>query len=312
MKTPFRLFFLIFVFAFCSINEAKTNDVKESSLFNEFSFTIQFDKIIVDTIPVIDSIALIELEEPTNPLDYMTIEEKGMIDEINLLRADPQAYARYIDGYTQSIVSDPALNSDDKMREMAIAGKLIIDLQTMEPLSALKPHYKLYELAKVRGADLVKMKNLELVGSDDAQQVQRIRDSTGLIGAEDVIHGYSSIRQTIISILIQGREGDQNRPLNILDHDWEYITCLKIGKVGEINNVWLQMFGFSLEQDEENSNGDIYMNTRGNLEEFVVKTTITPSVKKSGIESTDSFITLEEKEMIDNMNNCWVQLFATD
>jgi len=300
MKTSLHLFSLmIFVFACYSFNKANTTDVKESSSVFDHTSVIPGDYRFIDTIPVVDSIALIEPEEPTNPLDYMTIEEKGMIDEINLLRADPMAYARFIDGYTQSIVNDPALDSETKIKEMAIAGKLIIDLQLMEPLPALMPHYKLYQVAKLRGTDIIVMKRINPIGSDGSYPFQRIRAGAELDGDENIIYGYSSTRQTIISILIESRAVEQNRQLNLLDPHWEYVTCHKIGTVGEAKNLWLQLFGFSIVEEEEGTNGDIFMDA---VEDIAVVTSIIPPVEKSAIDVNYSFMSMEEKEMIDEIN----------
>ena len=82
MKTNLPLFCLvIFVFACYSFNTGITSDVKKYSSVLVHSSAMPSSYSFVDTIPVVDSIALIEPEEPTDPLDYMTIEEKGMIDE---------------------------------------------------------------------------------------------------------------------------------------------------------------------------------------------------------------------------------------
>ena len=235
MKTSLRLFSLvIFVFACYSFNKAKTTYVKDAKSVTSYSAAFLTDCSFVDTIPKEDSLALMEPEEPKKPLEYMTIEEKGMIDEINLLRADPQAYARFIDDYTQSFVSDPYKNAETKRKEMAVAGKVIIDLQTMEPLPALLPHFKLYMVAKLHGAEIVETKKTELIGSDGYHPFQRIRENAELEGDENIIYGVSSTRKTIISILIENSRGVQSRQTNLLDPQWEYVTCHRIGTVGEV------------------------------------------------------------------------------
>ena len=304
MKTYLHLFSLvIFVFVCYSFNTGITSDVKKYSSVLVHSSVIPSGYSFVDTIPVVDSIALIEPEEPTDPLDYMTIEEKGMIDEINLLRADPQAYARFIDSYTQSIVNDPAMDSETKIKQMAIAGTLIIDLQTMEPLSALLPQYKLYQVAKLHGADIIDMEKIDLIGSDGSLPFQRILAGAEMDGDENIVYGYSSTRKTIISILMENSSEEQSQQLNLLNPHWEYVTCHKIGKIGEVNNLWLQLFGFSIEEEEEDSNSDIYMNAVEDVEEVVVATSIIlPPAEKSAIVVNYSFMSMEEKEMIDEIN----------
>jgi len=303
MKTSLRLFILlIFLFACYSFNKAKTAGVKESSTVSVDSSAIPTDYSFVDTIPKRDSLALLEPEEPKNPLEYMTIEEKGMIDEINLLRADPQAYARFIDDYTQSFVSNPYKNVETKRKEMAVAGKLIIDLQTMEPLPALLPHYKLYKVAKLDGANIVETKKMNTIGSDGSHPFQRIYEGAELDGDENIIYGLSSTRKTIISILIENSRGDQSRQLNLLDAQWEYVTCYRIGTVGEVDNVWLQLFGFSAEEEEKDSNNDVFKNAVQDIEEITTTASIVPPAEKSISDINYSFMSREEKKMIDEIN----------
>lgn len=298
---------LFFVLACDSPKKAKADNVEktviDSTLVSTDSSAIPAEFAFVDTIPIADTIVF---EEPKNPLEYMTIEEKSMIDEINLLRADPQAYAGFVDDYIQTIITDVSKDAETKRNVMVSAGKLILELQTMEPLPALLPRYKLYQVAKSHGKDMVEMKAINPIGSDGSHPFQRIRKDAELDGTENIVAGHSSIRESILSILIGKGENAPNYGRSLLDPQWEFIACYEAGKVGEVNNVWVQLFAFSIEEEEdddiEDSSADVFINE---IEE-VIAVDVAPAIvienEEKSQEADYSFMTLEEKEMITEIN----------
>ena len=297
MKTTLCLFvLLIFVLACNAPKNAKTAQNEKPKTENiqvsADSLNIPAEFSNVDTIPLADSLAF---EEPTDPLEYMSIEEKGMIDEINLLRADPQAYARFIDEYIQTIVADPSKDETEKRNAMNAAGKLIIELQTMEPLPALIPHYKLYQVARSHGKDMIEMKAVSPIGSDESHPFQRIREGAFLDGSENLVAGNSTIRQSVLALLVSGGT-DSGYGNNLLDPQWEFVACYEVGVVGEAKNVWVQLFGFSIEEetDEEILNDDA-------VEEIAIETEVVEKVEKMP-EMDFSFMTEEEREMVEEIN----------
>jgi uncharacterized protein YkwD len=307
MKTSFYLLSLLFFLPACdSFNKAKNADIKkdssESSQVSVDSSAIPSEYSLLDSLPSVDSIAVIEPEEPKNPLEYMNIEEKGMIDEINLLRADPQAYAQFIDGYIQSFVIDPSKDADTKRKEMAAAGELITELQTLEPLPALKPHYKLYQVAKSHAQELVKLKSLSPVGIDGAHLFQRIRDDAELDGSETLFAGYASIRQSIILLLIEGGIAGHTPEVNLLDPSWEFTTCYEVGAVGDFKNVWIQLFGFTPEEVEEDADEFLEIDSPVEPENVVATSAIVLKNQESQFDEKYPFLTTEEKEMVDEIN----------
>lgn len=331
MKTSLCLLCLLFFISACdTFKKAKTADTKKTSkglaqapvdtsaIPSEYSF--------VDTLPQTDSLAL--AEGPKNPLDYMTIEEKNMIDEINLLRADPQAYSRYIDDYIQTFVTDPAKDADTKRMEMAAASVLIAELQNLEPLPAIMPHFRLYQVAKLHGKDMVAMKKVTAFGSDGSHPFQRIYDGAGLDGTEYLVVGRASIRETIIARLIESKVTGSSQSFNLLDPRWEYVICHEVGKVGDKNNVWIQLFAFSVEEQDieveifeetlEDADVEVEIFEEPVMEDAdvevetpegsAVEKEIAPAPAIAVVENENepgvdfSFMTDEEKEMVDEIN----------
>ncbi len=324
MKTSLRLFFLlIFLYACDSAEKARTAEAKPRS--REISKTpsphdsIPAEYSITDSIPAADSLAAIE---PKNPLEYMAIEEKGMIDEINLLRGDPQAYTRFIDEYIHVIVNDPAQDNEVKRTTMTAATELIAELSTMEPLPSLRPHYRLYQVAKLHAQDMKSMKKIASISSDGAHPFQRIYDGAGLNGSENLIEGKSSVRESIISLLIGSSGANRFQKQNLLNPDWEFITCYEAGTIGESKNIWVQLFGITMELEEEDvemeaddmeiEEADIAVEIEEEpaiLEEPEVTEVAPvaepaiepePAVKEPAFDF--SFMTPEEKEMIEEIN----------
>ncbi len=318
MKTSLYLFsLLIFLSACDTFNQAKTTNAEKSSVERTRvpvdASAIPVEYAYVDTIPIVDSLAVIEPEEPKNPLEYMTIEEKGMIDEINLLRADPNAYARFIDDYIQTFVEDSSKDAEAKRKEMAAASALITELQMLEPLPALLPHYKLYKVAKLHGEDLVEMKKIDPIGSDGSHPFQRIHDGAELNGVENLFLGYATMRESIISLLVDGQKTNRVQRSNILDPQWEFVSCHEVGTVGDNKNVWIQLFGFSIEEDldieeeadldeEIDMEEDLLNNSTIEKEVIVATPAIVLENKKSEPVWDFSFMISEEKVMIDEIN----------
>jgi len=303
MKTYFCLFSLMFfLFACDSTKKAKTANVEkkptDSTLVLTDSMAIPAELGFVDTIPSADSIVFVE---PKNVLDYMTIEEKGMVDEINLLRADPQAYSRFVDGYIQTVVTNPLVDNETKRNVMASAGKLILELQTMEPLPALVPRYKLYQVAKMHGQDMVLMKAIDHLGSDGAHPFQRIHEGAEMDGSENLIVEHSSFRESILALMI-GYGTGSSKAQNILDPQWEFIACYEVGTVGEVNNVWVQLFAFPSEEVEETEDVFEELNEEVEVAPIVLIEVTENEAIESVVESDFSFLTTEEKEMIDEIN----------
>ena len=305
MKTSFYCFcLLIFLLACNSTKNTKTADaektVNDSTLVSIDSSSISSEFGFVDTIPQSDTVVFIE---PKNPLAYMTIEEKGMIDEINLLRADPQAYSAFVDGYLQQVVNDPSTDAATKTRVLTAAGKLILNLQSMEPLPALLPKYYLHQIAKMHGKEMVMMKTIDPVGSDGIHLFQRIREDGGMDGTENLIVGRASTRETILSLLIEGIDSGINQGQNFLDNQWVNIACYQAGKVGEVENVWVQLFAYPIEEDEdEYLPEEVIEQKEQPVEEMVVAAEVVKETTAPEKAADYSFMTSEEKQMVDEIN----------
>ena len=182
---------------------------------------------------------------PKLPLEYMTIEEKAMIDEINLLRADPNAYIQYVDAYIQFIMDDPNWDFNSRQAERVAAEELIQSLQNMPPLELLVPSEELYKVAMAHGKDMKENKFIGHMGSDDSMPEDRIRDSTALVGSENLAAGGRSVRESVLMLLVDANDrASRSHRKTILNSDWKNIACYYAGTVDEIPGTWVQLFGY--------------------------------------------------------------------
>ena len=251
MKTLLRLCILLFLASSCTLfNKTKdanttnnpgveltNNSVDTSAIPTEFS--------TVDSSFHIDSVQISDVPPiPTEPLEFMTIEEWEMINEINLLRGDPNAYLRYVDEYIGQILTDPNWTSVERQEEIAAADELRMELQNMEPRNALLPYYKLHQVAIRHGEDMLKANEISHTGSNGSQPFERIQDSTDMDGTENLVGGHSTVREAIISLLIDGGISNRGNRSNLLNDRWQYIACFQVGAVAEVDNVWIQLFAF--------------------------------------------------------------------
>ncbi len=243
-------------------------------------------------------------QPPKTPLEYMSINEKAMIDEINLLRADPNAYIQYVDQYIQEFNADANFDTAMKRNEMQAVDELVAQLRYQSPLPTLEPNESLHLVAQRHGVDIKEQGVIAHRGSDGSTPLSRIQDSTSLTGAENLVAGGRSIRETVIMLLVDAndRMGRSHRK-TLLNPAWKYVACNAVGKVGEQPNTWIQLFAYDDPNDKP-----IELPIR-------TKPTETKDEDTDRIESTDSdadnavmadgdfsYMTAEEKAMIVEIN----------
>ncbi len=184
---------------------------------------------------------------------YMSAEEQEMINEINLLRGSPKDYIPFIEQYIQDVKDGKIWTMVSESEEIATAKGLIEELRQMQPLQLLRPHPKLYNVARNHGQDLQHMGNIDQrnphQGSDGSQPGDRIRQGAGLsVGGENFASNRDGVRATVIDLLVDsGIPGFGHRKA-LLDPAWEYVACYKVGKIAasgglSMPNCWVQNFG---------------------------------------------------------------------
>ncbi len=289
----------------CSLlKKDKTTVVKRNSEQPAEILTETADTLvsIQDTMPVVAYDTVIPPPViPKKPLEYMTIEEKAMLDEINLLRADPHSYIQHIDQYLQDFMEDANWDFATKQTERSAGEELIQELRTLVPLPLVKPSEELYKVAKRHGMDMKANNFISHQGSDDSLPEDRIRDSTSLVGSENLVAGGRSVRESLIMLLVDANDrASRGHRKTILDTRWEFAACYYAGTVDGIPNTWVQLFAINdpKELPEALPVRSLPEDT-GQLNE---KSPASDAKKIDANEQNAPFMTALEREMIEEIN----------
>lgn len=172
---------------------------------------------------------------------YMTTDEKKMVEEINMMRANPSAYAKYIDEY----VVDQNTNGGWPI-DMAVVNELKAELRNLSALSQLQPKECVYTAAKKHGKDQIKMGDTSHTGSDGKMPHERILNECPDLkdGTENLAGGMDDIRETVVTLLIDDGIPSRGHRKALLNPQWKYVACYKMGMVGTMPHCWVQKFGY--------------------------------------------------------------------
>lgn len=170
---------------------------------------------------------------------YMRAEELSMIDEINLVRSDPKAYASIAESYLEEIRNGRAFGSVEACQE------LIKELKGMSPLPTLEPGECLYEAAKKHAEDQRPTGSIDHLGRDGSYPWDRVRrackDMTD--GNENIVGGPGEVRNSVLLLLVDDGIPGRGHRRTLLNKDWKYVACYKAGQVGTMPNSWVQLYG---------------------------------------------------------------------
>ncbi len=170
----------------------------------------------------------------------MSSEEMQMVDEVNLVRYNPEGYIPFIEDYIAELKSRNDMSSATKT-----AKELIAELKNTPKLSVLQTLPCLYTAAKKHGDDQRRRGDTDHQGSDGSWPWDRVtRECRDLKdGNENLVGGPSDIRRAVILLLVDdGIEGRGHRK-TMLQPDWKYVVCHKMGTIGTMPNCWIQLFG---------------------------------------------------------------------
>ena len=170
----------------------------------------------------------------------MSSEEMQMVDEVNLVRYNPEGYISFIEDYIAELKSRNDMSSATKT-----AKELIAELKNTPKLSVLQTLPCLYTAAKKHGDDQRRKGDTDHQGSDGSWPWDRVtRECRDLKdGNENLVGGPSDIRRAVILLLVDdGIEGRGHRK-TMLQPDWKYVVCHKMGTIGTMPNCWIQLFG---------------------------------------------------------------------
>lgn len=174
-----------------------------------------------------------------NTSNYMTGDEIDMIAEINLLRSNPSGYIPYIEGFIADMKENGEFGD-----AIATAKELINVLKKTKPMGKLTPLPCLYEIAQKHAEEQKPKGDINHQGEDGSWPWDRIlKGCTDLVdGNENIVAGPSAVRQAIIILLVDDGIKSRGHRNNLINANWKYVTCYKIGQVGEMPNFWLQLF----------------------------------------------------------------------
>jgi uncharacterized protein YkwD len=171
----------------------------------------------------------------------MNAEELDMVKEINLVRGNPSGYIPYIQEYI-----DHLKKTGDMGNSIETAQELIAELKKTKILSTLQPLQCVYTAAKKHGEDQKRRGETDHQGSDGSYPWDRVKRECPDLqdGNENLVGGPANIRRAVILLLVDaGIEGRGHRK-TMLNPDWQYVACYKMGTVGSMPNCWVQKFAF--------------------------------------------------------------------
>jgi uncharacterized protein YkwD len=178
---------------------------------------------------------------PASDASYMQALEMDMLREINMLRANPPAYIKYVNEY----VADQKANNGFPV-DQAVVDELNDELRKLGPLSQLQAKECVYIAAKKHGQDIIKMGRTDHIGSDGKWPWDRVRRECPDLqdGNENLVGGPDNVRESVVILLIDEGIPNRGHRKTLLRPDWVYAACYNIGKVGMMPNCWVQKFGF--------------------------------------------------------------------
>ena len=171
----------------------------------------------------------------------MTSEEMDMVKEINLVRGNPSGYIPYIQEYIENLKK-----TGDMGNSIATAQELIAELKQTQRLSTLQPLQCVYTAAKKHGEDQKRRGDTDHQGSDGSWPWDRVKRECSDLqdGNENLVGGPANIRRAVILLLVDDGIDGRGHRKTMLNPDWQYVACYKMGTVGSMPNCWVQNFGY--------------------------------------------------------------------
>ena len=179
------------------------------------------------------------LSSRSNVVPYMNNEEYKMIEEINLVRSNPAAYAKYVEQYRKD-KKRAGYNVPD-----ATVDELLRELRSTPKLSNLEATECLYNAASKHGQDIRIMGKSSHKGSNGSLPWDRVKKSCPAFqdGNENLVGGSAEVRESVIILLIDNAVSSRGHRKTLLNPHWTHVACYKIGQVGSMPNNWVQKFG---------------------------------------------------------------------
>jgi uncharacterized protein YkwD len=234
-----------------------------------------FLTLLLVSISVLAHSQLIDSLNTAKNCNYMKMEEKEMIYEINRVRSDQGSYLQYVEPLldmekkklktngkgavnysvtytTKNINGKETMTVDTtwhylQEEEVKALVSLVSDLKKMKKLSVLQPDSGIYNAAQKHTADNNKYQwRLIHTGSDGSQPWDRItRFSPAMSsGNENIAGRYPNVsaREIVLQLLIDSGIPGYGHRYNLLDPQWTHVACVAGGLREEMFR-WVQNFG---------------------------------------------------------------------
>lgn len=211
---------------------------------------------------------------------YLSVREKNMILEINVMRRHPDQYVHFIETHIQNVkktmqamgpnsggtstvtstingvTTVTTFNQEDTFKEELNASQnLITRLKTLKPgqLKVLKPLPCIFKAASAHGKFCKQSGELDHIGLNGSTPWDRITAACNQLkwGNENLTGGQKSVRQAAIDLLVDAGIPGYGHRENVLDPDWEFVSVYESGAIGDYPTTWIQNYGSSSARTHE-------------------------------------------------------------
>lgn len=183
----------------------------------------------VDCIRIAKGMTAEQLAAGKKSENALTADEQGVVDEMNLLRADPPGYAQKylvpLRAYYKGLeYEEPGYRAIHTIEGVAALDEAIADLMRTAPLQPLKTSPVLNQSARDHANDLGPRGGNGHLGADGKTFHDRMKwyGHIGGSSGENIAYFYDKPRQIIASLIIDDNVQDRGHRKNILDRDYHY------------------------------------------------------------------------------------------
>jgi uncharacterized protein YkwD len=216
---------------------------------NMHYWVLDFGQAKQESLPMFDENNVTDNKlTPSNNTDNWTKREQSLLQEVNFLRNNPNAYAVILSNYLPILEekkNKDILNITQYNAEIEATKFVIKELEKLTPLNTLTPSSALYTVAKKHGVDARKSKSLTHIGSDGSTTWDRLKAGVPNIidGDQCLVGGTEDIREALTKVLIDHAISNRSRPSILLQPEWTNVAAYEVGTVGNRPFCWVITFG---------------------------------------------------------------------
>ena len=171
-----------------------------------------------------------ETADTTRGANYMNVTEREVVNEINMMRADPALYAeKYLVPlralYEGDLLKYPGRTAIATHEGISALDECIRELRHTRPLSTLSPCRGLSLAARDHVRDQGPTGQIGHTGSDGSSLVTRLSryGRWEIMAAENISYGYSQPRAIVAALLIDDGVPSRGHRENLLDNTFRVV-----------------------------------------------------------------------------------------